>query len=324
MSARHLTRALVAGAAISLAAIPAKAEEITVTHWGALMYGTPYAVAIKKGFFKEAGVDVTGILTSKGGGTTVRNVMEGGLPFGEVALSAAVAAMQEGADIKIVMMGVRSAADIYWVVKPDSPYKTLKDLVGKKLAITSPKSVTDSLSTMVLNKHGVFDKIERPALGTVGAGLTALDKGAVESASLIDPLYSARKDKYRVIFAVKDELPPIAQTVGIASTKFMKEQPDKLRAIIAGRMKGVDFIYTNPKEAAQILSETYDKLPLPVAESAVNNNVGIKYWGRGGFEYAAMDEMIKALKIVGALKAEVDWSKMVDTSFLPKELQKTN
>lgn len=324
MSARTLTRALVAGAALTLASVPAKAEEITVTHWGALMYGTPYAVALKKGFFKQAGVDITGILTSKGGGTTVRNVLEGGLPYGEVALSAAVAAMQDNTDIKIVMMGVRSAADIYWVVKPDSPYKTLKDLVGKKLAITSPKSVTDSLSTMVLNKHGLFDKIERPALGTIGAGLTALDKGAVESASLIDPLYSARKDKYRVIFAVKDEMPPIAQTVAIASTKFIKEHPDKLRAIIRGRMMGVDYIYSNPKDAAKLLSETYDKLPLAVAESAVMNNVAIKYWGRGGFEYAAMDEMLKALKIVGALKGEVDWSKMVDASFLPEELKKTN
>lgn len=324
MSARHLTRALVAGAALTLASVPARAEEITVTHWGALMYGTPYAVALKKGFFKQAGIDITGILTSKGGGTTVRNVLEGGLPFGEVALSAAVAAMQENTDIKIVMMGVRSAADIYWVVKPDSPYRTLKDLVGKKLAITSPKSVTDSLSTMVLNKHGLFDKIERPALGTVGAGLTALDKGAVESASLIDPLYSARKDKYRVIFAIKDELPPIAQTVAIASTKFIKEHPEKLRAIIRGRMMGVDYIYSNPKDAAKLLSETYDKLPLAVAESAVMNNVAIKYWGRGGFEYAAMDEMLKALKIVGALKGEVDWSKFVDASFLPEELKKTN
>ena len=324
MSARHLTRALVAGAALPFASIPAKAEEITVTHWGALMYGTPYAVALKKGFFKQAGVDITGILTSKGGGTTVRNVLEGGLPYGEVALSAAVAAMQENTDIKIVLMGVRSAADIYWVVKPDSPLKTVKDLVGKKLAITSPKSVTDSLTTMVLNKHGIFDKVERPALGTIGAGLTALDKGAVDSASLIDPLYSARKDKYRVIFAIKDELPPIAQTVAIASTKFMKEHPEKLRAIIRGRMMGVDYIYSNPKDAAKLLSESYDKLPLAVAESAVMNNVAIKYWGRGGFEYAAMDEMLKALKIVGALKGEVDWKKMVDDSFLPEELKKTN
>jgi len=316
--------AIAASTAFSLAAIPAKAEEISVTHWGALMYGTPYAVALKKGYFKEAGVNVTGILTSKGGGTTVRNVLEGGLPFGEVALSAAVAAMQENTDIKIVMMGVRSAADIYWVVKPNSPLKTVKDLVGKKLAITSPKSVTDSLSTMVLEKHGIFAKVERPALGTIGAGLTALDKDAVDSASLIDPLYSARKDKYRVIFAVKDELPPIAQTVGIASTKFMKEQPEKLRALIAARMKAVDYIYANPKDAAKLLSDSYDKLPIEVAESAVGNNVAIKYWGRGGFEMAAMNEMIKALKIVGALKAEVDWSKMIDKSFLPKELQASN
>lgn len=324
MSARTRAQAILAGAAIAFATVSAKAEEITVTHWGALMYGTPYAVALKKGFFKAAGVNITGILTSKGGGTTVRNVLEGGLPYGEVALSAAVAAMQQNTDIKIVMMGVRSAADIYWVVKPDSPLKTVKDLAGKKVAITSPKSVTDSLTTMVFNKHGMFDKVERPALGTIGAGLTALDKGAVDSASLIDPLYSARKEKYRVIFAIKDELPPIAQTVGIASTKFMKEQPEKLRAIIRGRMMGVDFIYSNPKEAAKLLSESYDKLPLPVAESAVSNNVAIKYWGRGGFEYSAMNEMVKALKIVGALKGDVDWSKMVDTSFLPKELQKTN
>jgi NitT/TauT family transport system substrate-binding protein len=210
------------------------------------------------------------------------------------------------------------------VVKPNSPLKTVKDLVGKKLAITSPRSVTDSLTTMVLNKHGIFDKVERPALGTVGAGLTALDKDAVDSASLIDPLFCARKDKYRVLFAIKDELPPIVQSVAIASTKFMKEQPDKLRAIIAGRMKGVDFIKSNPKEAAKILSETYDKLPLPVAECAVGNNAAIGYWSRGNFEMAGMNEMVKALKIVGALKAEVDWNKMIDRSFLPKELQQMN
>ena len=99
--------------------------------------------------------------------------------------------MQENADIKIVMMGVRSAADIYWVVKPNSPIKTVKDLEGKKLAITSPKSVTDSLSTMVLEKHGLFNKVERPALGTVGAGLTALDKDDLHWA-----FYSFREDAW--------------------------------------------------------------------------------------------------------------------------------
>src|SRR5438105_3821548 len=66
----------------------AGAETITVTHWGAAFYGAPYAVAIAKGFFKQRGVDISGVLTSTGGGTSVRNTLAGDLPYGEVALPA--------------------------------------------------------------------------------------------------------------------------------------------------------------------------------------------------------------------------------------------
>ena len=53
----------------------ARAETITVTHWGGQFYGVPYAVAMEKGLFKKHGVDVTGILTAAGGGTAVRNTL---------------------------------------------------------------------------------------------------------------------------------------------------------------------------------------------------------------------------------------------------------
>src|SRR5690606_36025619 len=77
-AARGLAAAAVLGiGSLTLpnAVSPAAAAQVTVTHWGVLMYGAPYAVAIEKGFYKEGGVDVTGVLTSKGGGTTMRNVM---------------------------------------------------------------------------------------------------------------------------------------------------------------------------------------------------------------------------------------------------------
>src|SRR6187200_1878241 len=97
---------LVLGCALALAAWagprPAAAEQVTVTHWGVLMYGAPYAVAIEKGFYKEQGLDIDGVLTSKGGGTTVRNVIASDLPYGEVALSAAIAAANQGIKLKIV------------------------------------------------------------------------------------------------------------------------------------------------------------------------------------------------------------------------------
>ena len=68
--------AAIAFVAVSLTAAPrpALAEQITVTHWGVLMYGAPYAVAMEKGYYREAGLNIDGVLTSKGGGDAVRVV----------------------------------------------------------------------------------------------------------------------------------------------------------------------------------------------------------------------------------------------------------
>lgn len=79
-----LCLALVSGSTI--------ADQISVTHWEVLLCGAPYAIAMERGYFRQAGIDISGIYSSKGGGTTVRNMILGGLPFGEVALSAAIAA----------------------------------------------------------------------------------------------------------------------------------------------------------------------------------------------------------------------------------------
>ncbi|HEX6978632.1 MAG TPA: ABC transporter substrate-binding protein [Alphaproteobacteria bacterium] len=299
----------------------AKAEEISVTHWGALMYGAPYAVALEKGLFKKNGIEITGILTSKGGGTTMRNVLAGGLPYGEVALSAVVAAAREGIDVRIVNAGVRTVADALWVTMPNSEIKTIHDLVGKKMSITSPKSVTDMLTIMVLEKVGIpLDKVERPALGGVGAGLTALESGAVQAAAIFDPIWSARKDKYRPVFFVKDILPPMTQTVGVTTAEFAKSHPDKLRAIIAGRRAGVDFIYANPKEAAEIFAKAYNLKP-EVAETAIRNMVELKYWSAGNFEIDGMNEFVRGLQIIGEVDGPVDWDKLIDRSFLPADLR---
>ena len=116
----------------------ARAETITVTHWGGQFYGVPYAVAMEKGFFKKNGVEVTGILTAAGGGTAVRNTLAGGIPFGEVSLAAAVQAINAGQKLIIIGAGAWSVADQMWVVKTDSTLKGIKDLVGKQVAYTAP------------------------------------------------------------------------------------------------------------------------------------------------------------------------------------------
>jgi NitT/TauT family transport system substrate-binding protein len=304
------------GLAMLVAAVSAKADQISVTHWGVLLYGAPYAVAIEKGFFKQSGVDVTGILTSKGGGTTVRNVIQGGLPYGEVALGAAIAAAREGLDIKIVNTGVQNLADLAWVTLPDSPVKTIKDLEGRKLAYTSAKSVTDMVTTMVVNAQGLKN-VNRVAVGGIGAQITALQQKGVDAAFLGEPVYTQNKAKFRTVFFAKDMLPDpnMTQTVGVTTSEFAKSSPKKIRGIIEGRRKGVEFIYKNPKEAAAIIAKVYGQDPV-VMEEAVANMAKAKYWSTGEIDIKGMNSMSNGLKLMGVIQDTPEWGTLVDPRFV--------
>lgn len=292
---------------------PAAAEQISVTHWGVLMYGAPYAVAIEKGYYKDAGLTIDGVLTSKGGGTTMRNVMASSLPYGEVALAAAIAAMKQGIDLKIIHTGVRTAGEILWVTNPDSDIKSVKDLAGKKVAFTSPKSVTDMLLTMVLDKHKV--KSETVAAGGIGSGLTMVEQKAVVAAPTMDPIWSRMAGKFRPVFHVADELPPMVQTVGVTTTEYAKANADKLRKLVQARKKAVEFIYANPEETAKIVAKHYNTDEKTIL-TAVKNLSALKYWGAGEFEYAGMDNMVRGLQIIGEVDGKIDWAKVVDESFV--------
>jgi NitT/TauT family transport system substrate-binding protein len=298
---------------LCVAQTPARAEQITVTHWGVLMYGAPYAVAIEKGFYEEAGLEIDGVLTSKGGGTTMRNVMAADLPYGEVALAAVIAAVNQGIDLKIVHTGVRTAGEILWVTTPGSGITSAADLDGQKVAFTSPKSVTDMLLTMVSDKHGI--EPEAISAGGIGSGLTMLEQEGVVAAPVMDPIWSTVRAKFEPVFMVEEELPPMVQTVGVTTAEFASSDPDKLRALITARRKGVEFVYANPEESAKIVARQYE-MEEGTALTAIENLAKLKYWSTGEFEYEAMDNMVRGLEIIGEVDGPVEWSELVDDSFM--------
>lgn len=299
----------------------AGAVTLTVTHWGSGMYGAPFAVALEKGYFKEAGLDVTGFITSKGGGTTVRNAMASEIPYGEVALSAAVAAAKSGVKLTIVHGGVISLADLIWVANKDSALGSIADLEGKKLGYSSPKSVTDMVSTIALTKAGLFDKVERQAVGGLGSGLTALRENAVDVIYMLEPVFSQESKSLKIVFRSADSIPHMTQTVGIVQTDYLKQHPDTIKAIITARRKGVDFIQENPDEAGAILARQY-KLDPGIAQSAIKtiNESGSQYWSPGRLDYEGMDVMLDGLRLVKALDdTPFDWASMTDESLLPAD-----
>jgi NitT/TauT family transport system substrate-binding protein len=309
--------------ALLLAASPlAHAEEVVVTQYKADPSGAPFGVAIEKGFFKKAGIDITGVISGPGGGTSIRNVIASDLGYGDVSPAGVITAILEGQDIKIVNLGSRSLASNVIIVMPNSPIKSVQDLKGKKFAISNPKSLGEMTAVLAMEKVGMKpDDIQRVALGSLGGALTALENGVVDATSIPGILFLSRgTSKYRVIMGPKD-LPLLPPALGIASGALMKK-PDKLCAIIAGRREGVKFIYSHKDEAIQILSKVYEPLPPKDVATLVNQLIDAHFWSEGKIEMELLQNTVRAMKYVGMINTDPDLTKMVDTSFLPSDLQK--
>lgn len=300
----------------------AQAETITVTHWGSAFYGAPYAVAMAKGFFKKHGVEITGVLTSQGGGTSVRNTLAGELPFGEVALPAAIEAINNGVPLKIIGGGVQSVADILWMAKKGAPLHGIKDLPGKKVGFTAPGSVTNMLILMAFKAQGIDPKsVKLVPAGGIGANVSAVLNGAIDAGMSGEPVWAENEDKLQPVFWVKDVLPPsMMQTVAVTTADFAKADAAKLRGIIEGRREGVRFIMEHPDEAAEITAKAYNGDPA-LYKTVFRRFVAIHYWSEGKLDRDAMDRMVEGLQIVGKQKGPVDWSKVVDPQFLPSDLR---
>jgi len=322
------TMVSVIGAALLGLCAAAQAEELVVSNYAVSANGMPFGVAMAKGYFKDEGLNITGLISSAGGGTTLRNMLAGGgSPYGEVNPVAVVSAVLAGADLRIVSDNVLTVAEFVWAVRPDSPIKTLKDLKGRKLGYTNPRSTSQALGNLLIESAGLKAcDVEMVKTGGFGEGVAALEAGQVDMVPVTEPLWSKYKGKLRAVVAASDALPPLDNVVGVTTVEMAEKKGDFIRAVIRARRKAVKFMRDNPDEAADIVAKQYN-IDKDVAKSAILNltrssTQGVPYWGEGDIHLEGLKRMIEAQKKVGAITGDVDYGKLIDTRFLPDDLKK--
>ena len=259
---------------------------------------------MEKGFFRQHGVDVTGILTAAGGGTAVRNTLAGGIPFGEVSLAAAVQAITAGQKLVIVGAGAQSVA-------------------GKRIAYTAPGSVSNMIILMALKANGMTaQQVQLVPAGDLGANLSAVASGAVDAAFSDEMTLSQNTTLVRPVFRVRDVMSPrMMQTVLITTAEYARAHPDTISGLIAARREGLAYIAEHPDEAADITARAYNNPNTALFRTQIRTLLHENYWSDGRFDYEGMNHMVEGLQITGQLKGAVDWSKLVDTAYLPADLR---
>ncbi len=319
-----------AGALIMMIAGPALAGQIVVTNYPIGANAFPYAVALEKGFFKQAGADVTGILAASGGGTTMRNLLGGNLSYGDADIGSVVEAASQGAHVKIVAGSNNSTAELFLIARRGSGIKKIADLKGKKLGYTQPHSTTQAVEMLILQNAGIpVDDVQMIKTGGMGQNAVALEQGLVDAAVLSEPLWSQNQHKFDLIGPVVDFIPVLGENVGVTTTEAAKNDAAFIRGVIAGRRMAVDFMREHPKEAADIIAKVISQQPEYVESAvehieAISERMKVPYWSPGNIDLSGLQAMVNAQIGVGALKTQPDWSALIDESFLPSDLKRSN
>lgn len=185
------------------------------------------------GFFKAQGLDVQADLAASGQEALTR-MTGGGADLAMSTYTLFFLAKNNGADVQLVADGTSaSARSNELVTVPNSPVKTVNDLNGKRIAISSKNAASDVLTRSVMRDHGVdFDKVQWVPMPLPEMG-TALAQGRVDAAYQPEPfLTQAAKTAgaFPVIDAASGSTENFPLTGFGATGKWVQDHPKTVQA----------------------------------------------------------------------------------------------
>lgn len=276
-------------------------------------YVIPWLVAKDQGFFADRGVIVNKIVPSKGGSTTLRNLLSGDLPIGDVGFTSVLESTAAGAPVTVVGGATQSVYGLDFYAKPsNNAVKTIADV--KTWAFTNPQSVTQALTFLLPEAAHVNNKVKRTASGGVGEGIALLESGDVDVAVVPTSVVAKGSDKFRLVVSSSDYLKSFQQSVITTTPEYAKSHPKVVKAVVGGYQEAVQWIEKNPAKAAALYAK-YSDIPVDVATIVVEKAVAVDNWGTG-FDAAAIETAVRAMKVSGS-KVSNDYCSLFDDSFLP-------
>ncbi len=224
-------------------------------------------VAWDKGFFEQEGLKVEG-QAAQGGAVSQTLVESGSVDLGFTAVVPLSLAHVKGFDFVFVAPAAyfdstNLKAD-GMVVKKDSPFKSFKDLAGKKIAVNGLNNVDHLAVLAYAGVYGVDPKTLQFVEVPFPSMAAALREGAVDAAHLGEPFITASETEgtTRLLHAgfYPPEVVPRAMVGGwFAKRSSLSKNKEKLTRFLKAINKATDFINKNPGEMPAIVAK-YTKL----------------------------------------------------------------
>jgi NitT/TauT family transport system substrate-binding protein len=262
----------------------------------------------RAGFYARHDVEVEALCT-QGTGETQQAVISGSADIGiGVGMLGALGAFAKGAPVRIISGSATGNAD-FWIVKADSPLKTIADATpDNTVAYSTNGSSSHSTVLGFIKELGL--KARPIATGGPAATLTLLMSGQVDIGWTSPPLGFDMLDDGKIrIFARANDVPSLrGQTirVNIANADSLKARRDVFVRFMQGFRETIDWMYADPK--ALDLYAAYRKTSLRNA-----TRVRDEFFSR-----AAVDP--DSVKGLDGLMADAVKYKYMDRPLMPAEV----
>jgi NitT/TauT family transport system substrate-binding protein len=261
---------------VSHGARPAHAERIIIAYPSPSTSFLPLIVAHKRGFLDEENFQTDLVRTNIA--VIIQALMAGSVDYVTTS-TASLTARMKGAPT--IVIGFFAAKPMDFLVGAKG-IASAKDLKGKVVGISSAGSVTHLLTLRVLEGIGLdpaTDVIIRP-IGGEDVRLQALESGIIQAALLgSQGVIQGEKAGLKMIAAAADVVDSLAFS-GLATTvKKVKENPDQVRRMLRGSMKGLRYVWENKNGTVDVI-ENWLKLDKKIA--SMTYDLALKSYSRNG------------------------------------------
>jgi NitT/TauT family transport system substrate-binding protein len=279
----------------------------------------PLDVGMEYGIFEKHGLTIEEL--NFAGGAKIAQAMTAGAV--DISLSA-------GPDMQFVAKGapeiaIGSIAEfagyMAFVVAANSNIRSMDDLRGKTVGITSPGSLTDWLAEELSRVKG-WKEHDRLTKATVGgatpAVVAALKTGQVDASvtSAQLGLQLEENGQGRLLFDCSAYVGTIELYTMFANKALIERNPDAVRRFLAGWYETVDFMKSHKAEtvavAAKVMGHT------PTVESHVYDRLVGKLSSHGKFSPQAIETLKASFVAMKSVDESVDMKKLYTEEFLPK------
>ncbi|HKT19656.1 MAG TPA: ABC transporter substrate-binding protein [Stellaceae bacterium] len=302
---------------VALAAAPAMAGKLRVGKPQAEVFSfVPLDIGMKQGFFQKHGVEVSEFVL--GGAAKLQQALAADAIDIGLGSGPALSFVARGAPVQGVAAMAGKPSIMVLAVAKDGPVKTVADLKGKTLSISSPGSVTEWLVRELSRKQGWGpDGMKLVGLGTNSAQIAALRTG--QTVGLPDDIVLATKLEQEGILKILVHFDNIAphfiMHVIFASDKVLKEQPDDVRRFLAGWFETIAFMRKNKAISVPIAAEVTHVPPDIVAR--VYDKIMPMFSDTGRFDPAAVKVLGQSFVDLKLFPKEPDMSKFYTEKYLP-------